>query len=168
MRTSDSKIQKVRQIFRRRTFHVSGQRGETFNLQPQILSSQEKTDKESIIRQQALVVKTKEAYHRQQTVNLAELPAPIRTQGKQEFIREQGRKEAVHQTKLRRFKAKDTPAVHTGSEKTTFQNRHSEEFLRPPSTDILSTSIPLQDREVSAFTSVETEKSARKTTKNPP
>ena len=165
MRTSDSKIQKVRQIFRRRTFHVSGQRGEAFNLQPITLSSQGKTDKEPIIRQQALVVKTKGAYHRQQTVNPSELPAPIRTQGKQEFIREQGRKEVVCQTELRQFKAKDIPAVHTGSEKAVFQSRHPEEFLRPSSTDILSTSIPLQDHEGSAFTSVKADKPARKAVK---
>ena len=167
-RTTCSKIQKIRQIFHRTTFPVSSQGQKTLNLQPQqpqILPSPEKTVKKLSIRQQIPAVKTKETDIHQQTIFSAESPSRIRTQGEQEFIREQGRKEAVHQTELRRSKAKDTPTVHTGSEKAVFQSRHPEEFLRPSSTDILSTSIPLQDREVSAFTNVETEKSARQAAK---
>ena len=164
-RTIYSKIQKIRQIFHRTTFPVSSQGQKTLNLQPQILPSPEKTVKKLSIRQQIPAVKTKETDIHQQTISSAESPSRIRTQGEQEFIRKQGRKKAVRQTRLRRSKAKDTPTVHTGSEKAVFQNSHPEEFLRPPSTDILSTSIPLQDREVSAVTGVKTEKFARQATK---
>ena len=164
----DSKIQKVRQIFRRRTVSVSDQGQRTLNLQsqqPQTLPLPKKTAKEPSICQQTLAVKMKEIYPRQQTAIPAELPPQIRTQGEQEFIREQGRKKAIRQTELRQSKAKDVSTVHAGSEKAVFQIRYPEESLRHQSPDIISTSIPLHDCDNSTFTSVKAEKSIRQTTK---
>ena len=130
-----SKIQEIRQIFRRRASPAPGQRQADSNLQPrqpQTLPSPEKAVKGTSIRQQAPAVKTKEVCLRQQAVSPAESSAQARTQGGREFIREQGRKEAVRQrTELRRSAAKGTPAVHADSEKAAPQSGTVEQAPRP-------------------------------------
>ena len=135
MRAPRSKLQEIRQIFRRRASPSPSQRQGASDLQPQqsqLLPSQEKVIKGASIRQQAPAVKTKEVCLRQQAVSPAESSAQARTQGGREFIREQGRKEAVRQrTELRRSAAKGTPAVHADSEKAAPQSGTVEQAPRP-------------------------------------
>ena len=145
-----SKIQEIRQIFRRRASPLPGQRQGVTDLQPRQLQTcpaPEKAVKGTSIRQQAPAVKTKEVWLQHQAGSPAESPAQARAQGGCEFIREQGRKEAVRRTELRRFKEKDNPMVHAGNEKTALQNGTIGQSPRPPAPDVPSFSPPSQSLE---------------------
>ena len=148
--TPRSKIQEIRQIFRRRASPLPGQRQGVTDLQPRQLQTcpaPEKAVKGTSIRQQAQAVKTKEVWLQHQAVSPAESPAQARAQGGCEFIREQGRKEAVRRTELRRSKEKDNPMVHAGNEKTALQNGTIGQSPRPPAPDVPSFSPPSQSLE---------------------
>ncbi|WP_297294286.1 hypothetical protein [uncultured Oscillibacter sp.] len=148
--TPRSKIQEIRQIFRRRASPLPGQRQGVTDLQPRQLQTcpaPEKAVKGTSIRQQAPAVKTKEVWLQHQAVSPAESPAQARAQGGCEFIREQGRKEAVRRTELRRSKEKDNPMVHAGNEKTALQNGTIGQSPRPPAPDVPSFSPPSQSLE---------------------
>lgn len=152
-----SKLQEIRQIFRRRMSPSPRQRQESASLQslqlrqPQVPSS-ENAFTEISIRQQAPAVKTKEACLRQQTVTPAESPAQARAQGGREFIREQGRKEAVRRTKARqmevqRSRGKGVAVTQADSEKPTLQSGAVGQSPRPPVPDAPSFSSSSQSLE---------------------
>lgn len=139
-----SKIQEIRQIFRRRTSPHSRQRQEPASLQPlqpqppQIPPS-ENAFTEIPIRQQAPAVKTKEVCLHREAVSPAESPAQARTQGGREFVREQGRKESV-----RRSRAKNNPALQTSGEKGALQGNAVGGSLQSSRPDIQASAPPLQ------------------------
>lgn len=163
-----SKIQEIRQIFRRRASPAPGQRQADSNLQPrqsQPLPSPEKAAKGTSIRQQAPAVKTKEVWLQHQAVSPAESPAQAHAQGGCEFIREQGRKEAVRRIELRRSKAKDNPMVHACGEKTELQSGTFGESPRPSIPDVPSSSSPSQGWGSPGTASTRAERSAKRTAK---
>lgn len=144
IRPSLSKLQEVRQIFRRRVSPSPGQGVTGFQpRQSQPLSSPEKAVKGMSIRQQSPAVKTKEVCLRQQAASPAELPAQARTQGGREFVQEQGRKEAVRRTELRRFKAKKEPEGGGIS----LPDDAAGKVIRSPAAEIQSSPPSLQPQE---------------------
>lgn len=167
-RSPRSKLQEIRQIFRRRASPSPSQRQGATDLQPrqpQTLPSPEKAVKEASIRQHAPAVKTKEVCLHQQAASPAESPAQARTQGGLEFVREQGRKEAVRRTVLRQSKAKDNPMVHTGGEKIALQSGTLGEPPHPPVPGVPSSSSPSQGRGSPGISSARAERTTRRTTK---
>lgn len=170
-----SKIQEIRQIFHRRMSSPPRQRQEATSLQPlqpqpPQISSPEKAVKGTSLRQQAPAVKTKEACLRQQTVTPAESPAQARAQGGREFIREQGRKEAVRRTearqiKVQRAKMKSAPVPQADNEKVALRGNAAESSLQPSPPDIQAPTPPLQGREIPGPASPRTEKSVTRAAK---
>lgn len=155
-----SKIQEIRQIFRRRASPAPGQRQADSNLQPrqpQTLPSPEKAVEGASIRQQAPVVKTKEVCLRREAVSPVESPAQARTQGGREFIREQGCKEAVRRTATRRSRAKNDLAIQTSYEKGALQGNAAGGSLQSSPPDIQASTPPLQGREIPGPASPRTE-----------
>lgn len=165
-----SKLQEIRQIFRRRMSPSPRQRQESASLQslqlrqPQVPSS-ENAFTEISIRQQAPAVKTKEACLRQQTVTPAESPAQARAQGGREFVREQGRKEAIRRTELQRSRVKKAPVPQSGSGKNAVQKNTTEWPLRPPTAESSSSAPPLQRQDIPSSIGPRAEKSATQAAK---
>lgn len=163
-----SKIQEIRQIFRRRMAPSLRRRQEAASLQPlqprpPQIPSPEKAVKGTSPRQQAPAVKTKEACLRQQAVTPAESPAQVRGQGGREFVREQGRKEAVRRTAARRSRAKNDSAIQTSYEKGALQGNGGSLQSSPP--DIQAPTPPLQGRDIPSPASPRTEKSVTRAVK---
>ena len=159
-----SKLQEIRQIFRRRASPPPGQRQEITDLQlrqPQVLPSSEKAVKGTSIRQQPPAVKTKEVCLRQQTVSPAESPAQARAQGGREFVREQGRKEAVRRTEARRSRAKGAPAP----QQAALQSGTAGKSLPSPPSGIPLSSPSFQGSEAPGVAGSGTERSAKRTAK---
>lgn len=77
-----------------------------------------------------------------------ELPAQERTQGGREFVREQGRKEAIRRTELRRSRVKKAPVPQADSGKNTIQKDITEHSFQSSTAEIPSPSPPLQHQDV--------------------
>ena len=100
------KIQEIRQIFRRRELSTLSLRQEAAPSQPkasQMPPLPKKATRGTGDPKQFPAIKTKGAYLHRQAVAPMELPAQERTQGGREFVREQGRKEAIRRTELRQI-----------------------------------------------------------------
>ena len=139
--SSRSKIQEIRQIFRRRMTPPPRQRQEAASLQPlqPQIPSPEKAVESVSVRQQTPTVKTKEVCLHREAVPSAESPAQARTQGGRDFVREQGRKESV-----RRSRAKNNPALQTSGEKGALQGNAVGGSLQSSRPDIQASAPPLQ------------------------
>ena len=166
-RSPRSKLQEIRQIFRRRMSPSPRQRQEATSLQPlqpqpPQIPSPEKAVKGTSPRQQAPAVKTKEACLCQQTVTPAESPAQAQTQGRREFIQEQGRKEAVRRAELRRSKAKKAPEGGGGASPQNDIAKKSPQFSADA---VQSSSLPPKGREASSPVSPGAEGPAKRAVK---
>lgn len=94
-----------------------------------------------------------------------ELPAQERTQGGREFVREQGRKEAIRRTELRRSRVKKAPVPQADSGKNTIQKGTTEHSLRPSTAETSSSAPPLQHQDVLSSTGPGAEKPATRAVK---
>ena len=156
------KIQKIRQIFLRREPSTPSLRQEAVSPQPTALKRSplpERTTKGNSAPQQFLDIKTKCAYLHWQAATSKELPSQERTQGGCEFVREQGRKEAVRRTEARRDKAKTAPELQASGKRGTLQSNAAGDSLQPSPSDIQAPSLPLQGRDVPSTANPKTEKS---------
>lgn len=160
-----SKLQEIRQIFRRRTSPPPRQRQEAASLQPlqPQIPSPEKAVESVSVRQQTPAVKTKEVSLHREAIFPAESPAQARTQGGRDFVREQGRKEAVRWTEARQIKAqrtemKSAPVLQTGGEKSGLQGTIAGSSLQPSPPDIQASTPPFQGRDIPGPASPRTEK----------
>lgn len=167
-RSPRSRIQEIRQIFRRRELSTPSLRQEATFSQPrasQMPPLTERVAKGNSVLQRFPDIKTKGVYlHRQATAPM-ELPAQERTQGGREFVQAQGRKEAIRRTEVRRSRAKKTPAViQTSDEKAALQSNTAGRFPRPPA-EIQSSSLPLQRQDVPSSIGPRAEKPATQSVK---
>ena len=147
------RFREVRQLFRRKEPPAPSLRQEADAVQPKATRtppSPERAAKKSNPHQQFPDIKTKDVYLQRQTSSSAELPAHENTQGKQEFVQSQGRREAVKRAELRRSKRKNAVASQTGGSKNAIPKSGTGEDLTSPKTSAgRSSTLPAQGREAS-------------------
>lgn len=168
-RSPRSRIQEIRQIFRRRELSTPSLRQEVTFSQPrasQMPPLTERVAKGTSVPQRFPDIKTKDIYpHRQATAPM-ELPAQERTQGGREFIQEQGRREAMRRAEVRRSRTKNAPVPQADSRKSTIQKDITEWPLRPSTAEVQSSAPPLQRQDVPGSTGPKAEKPATQATKS--
>lgn len=167
-RSPRSRLQEIRQIFRRREPSTPSPRQEATTSQPgalKMLPPLERAAKGNSVPQQFPDIKTKGAYLHWQTAASKELPAQERTQGGREFVRDRGRKETIRRTEVRRSRVKNAPVSQAGSGKSDIQKDTTERPLRPPTSEISSSSPPIQHQDNPGSTGPGAEKPATRAAK---
>lgn len=167
-RSPRSRIQEIRQIFRRREPSAPSLRQEATFSQPrasQMPPLTERVAKGTSVPQQFPDIKTKSAYLHRQAAAPMELPAQERTQGGREFAQEQGCKEAARRAEARRSRVKKAPVPQADSGKNAIQKDTTAWSLQPPAAETSSSAPPIQRQNVPSSTGLRAEKPATRAAK---